>query len=274
MGSRISSIFLGVALLPLAVAAEPPPAPPDLSGNDPRWTHDEKSDCWAFHQSTVKGFTFTWTGACKDKLVDGDGVLTWFFGSKQVETYEGHLATGRAEGLGKETWRTESVYEGMFHAGFRGGRGKLTIRGGTTDEGLFAHDRLNGPGKRTFASGDVLEGGFVDGAPTGSVTLRRTDGTTATGDIVLARTDPQITPWPIDYPQMAMRLNETGWALVTFTVTANGGTRDVRVTHSTGYSRLDDAALNYVKSWMFLPATIGGRPVALETERSVNFKIP
>jgi TonB family protein len=258
---------------PAAPAVLPAPVPPDLTGADPHWSHDANGTCWAYRKGTDTGFTLTWSGTCKDKLVDGVGVLHWLYGVTPIETLEGHFVAGRMQGPGK--WQTSRgvTYEGMFHDGVREGQGRMTYHG-DSDEGSFAGGYMDGRGKRTFANGDMLEAEFIAGRPTGNVTFRHADGATTTGAIVLSSTDPQIKPWPIHYPEMSIRLGEEGYAQVTLVVTSNGGTRDIHITQSTGYQRLDDAALDYVRSWMFLPATIGGKPVEMETDRLVDFKIP
>ena len=164
MGLRyLPRLLFALALLPSAAAAA---EPPDLSGKDLHWAHGEKADCWAFRLSPNPALTFTWTGTCKDKLIDGDGTLSWSYGRARGETYEGHFVAGRLEGRGKWNDAHGVHYEGQFQGSARSGAGTFSAYG-MVDEGLFsgAHQYMNGPGKRTFSNGDVLTGNFVEFPP-------------------------------------------------------------------------------------------------------------
>jgi protein TonB len=65
----------------------------------------------------------------------------------------------------------------------------------------------------------------------------------------------------ISYPALSRRLNETGTVVVRVFVDAEGMPRDVRVAESSGFARLDDAAVDGVRKARFKPPTENGQPV-------------
>lgn len=53
---------------------------------------------------------------------------------------------------------------------------------------------------------------------------------------------------------------------------ANGNTRDIRVTRPLGLG-LDEKAIEAVSKWRFRPAMKNGRPVAVQAQVEVNFRL-
>jgi protein TonB len=64
------------------------------------------------------------------------------------------------------------------------------------------------------------------------------------------------------YPPLSRRLQETGEVLVLVHVNANGIAEAASVQKSSGYSRLDDAALKAVRQWRFTPARRGDETIS------------
>lgn len=64
------------------------------------------------------------------------------------------------------------------------------------------------------------------------------------------------------YPAMSRRLGEEGRVEVEVLVQADGTPSKVSLKRSSGYSRLDEAALEAIKRWKFVPAKRLGEPVA------------
>jgi len=64
-----------------------------------------------------------------------------------------------------------------------------------------------------------------------------------------------------DYPAMSMRHNESGTAVVRFVVGVDGHVESVKIQQSSGYQRLDDAALGAVRSGTCHPWKQAGVPV-------------
>ena len=62
------------------------------------------------------------------------------------------------------------------------------------------------------------------------------------------------------YPPRSVKLNEHGTVLIELLVTDKGVAQDAHVKTSSGFFRLDDAALEAVKRWRFVPGKRGGVP--------------
>ncbi len=62
------------------------------------------------------------------------------------------------------------------------------------------------------------------------------------------------------YPPMSRRLGETGRSIIRVLVGADGSAKNVRLQRSSGFDRLDQAALDAVRRWRFVPGTRGGVP--------------
>ncbi|MBX3604491.1 MAG: energy transducer TonB [Piscinibacter sp.] len=68
-------------------------------------------------------------------------------------------------------------------------------------------------------------------------------------------------PAPV-YPRLSRRLNESGLVVVRVYVDTDGMPRTVQVLQSSGFARLDDAAVEGVRRARFRPYTENGRPTA------------
>lgn len=79
-------------------------------------------------------------------------------------------------------------------------------------------------------------------------------------------------PYP-KYPKVSLRRKEVGTVWLALTVTAEGLAKDVRIKKTSGYARLDKAAVEAVKGWRFRPARRFGQPVDAEYELPIHFKL-
>ncbi len=77
-------------------------------------------------------------------------------------------------------------------------------------------------------------------------------------------------PW---YPRMARRRGMEGRVTLEVTVSPDGRVTAIRVQHSSGFRLLDDAALETVKTWRFLPARRGGSPVSGTVVVPIRFRL-
>ena len=76
------------------------------------------------------------------------------------------------------------------------------------------------------------------------------------------------------YPAMSVRLREVGTVMLLVLVNAGGSADEVRVEHSSGYSRLDAAAVDVVKRrWKFVPAKQGEQSVAAWVRIPLSFEL-
>lgn len=74
-----------------------------------------------------------------------------------------------------------------------------------------------------------------------------------------------------DYPEAARRRGEAGTAVVRFVIDVDGRVESARILRSSGYARLDDAALDAVKSSACHPWLDGGVPVRVVFEQPFVF---
>jgi TonB family protein len=58
-----------------------------------------------------------------------------------------------------------------------------------------------------------------------------------------------------------------------FTVTADGGVKDITVVESSGVSSLDSAAVTCVSGWRYIPATIDGKPVEVSWVANIDWRV-
>jgi protein TonB len=69
-------------------------------------------------------------------------------------------------------------------------------------------------------------------------------------------------PRPPNYPRQSIRLKETGTVMVRVYIDQGGMPRDVIVSKSSGFSRLDESAAAVVRTYRFKPYTENGQPMA------------
>jgi protein TonB len=67
-------------------------------------------------------------------------------------------------------------------------------------------------------------------------------------------------PKPL-YPNVSRRLGEQGTVMLRIFVTIAGDPTEIQLKSSSGYPRLDRAALSAVRNWKFSPATRGNQAV-------------
>lgn len=92
---------------------------------------------------------------------------------------------------------------------------------------------------------------------------------------------PDVSPQPIgwthtrpDYPPLSRAQNEEGSVRLLITVNENGVVTDAQVLHSSGFPRLDDAAVSWVKAhWRYQPAIKDGKAVRAKASATVTFKL-
>lgn len=73
------------------------------------------------------------------------------------------------------------------------------------------------------------------------------------------------------YPAMSRRLREQGKVVVDVLIGADGSAQQARLKHSSGYDRLDQAALETVQRWRYVPGRKGGVAMAMWFSVPINF---
>jgi protein TonB len=75
-----------------------------------------------------------------------------------------------------------------------------------------------------------------------------------------------------EYPPLSLKLREQGLVMLRVHVTEGGRAGEVTLLTSSGFERLDKAAINAVKRWRFRPAQRAGTPVASWVHVPVKFE--
>ncbi|GAB2918641.1 energy transducer TonB [Rheinheimera gaetbuli] len=75
------------------------------------------------------------------------------------------------------------------------------------------------------------------------------------------------------YPQLSRKLREQGTVVLELTVLASGKVADVTVQQSSGYPRLDKAALLAVQRWRYQPAQRGAEAIDYRYRQRVEFSL-
>lgn len=75
------------------------------------------------------------------------------------------------------------------------------------------------------------------------------------------------------YPPMARRLKEQGRVLLKVLVGENGHAENVQIENSSGYSKLDQAALEAVKQWTFIPAKRSNQAISAYVLVPIKFSL-
>jgi protein TonB len=76
---------------------------------------------------------------------------------------------------------------------------------------------------------------------------------------------------PPAYPPISRRLREQGRVLVHVRISAQGPALDAQLKQSSGYDRLDRAALEAVRQWRYVPGKRGGVPETMWFDVPVDF---
>jgi protein TonB len=77
-----------------------------------------------------------------------------------------------------------------------------------------------------------------------------------------------------DYPPVSRRVGEQGTLRLRLAIGADGNVEEARVEASSGYKRLDDAAVQWVKAhWRYEPAMQGSKPVSSTATAEVTFRL-
>lgn len=95
--------------------------------------------------------------------------------------------------------------------------------------------------------------------------------TTATGAVAQdLKTSNRVEP---AYPSASRRAGEEGTVRLKVLVDEKGRPRDVTVASSSGFARLDQAAMEAVRKWRFVAATNGTNPVSAWTQVAITFRL-
>jgi len=92
--------------------------------------------------------------------------------------------------------------------------------------------------------------------------------------VAAPKSDPRRPLTQPEYPPSSRRAGEAGTVVLEVYVLENGRVGDAKVKESSGFPKLDEAALREVKrSWRLLPGTENGKPIAMWGQFAVTFKL-
>ena len=77
----------------------------------------------------------------------------------------------------------------------------------------------------------------------------------------------------VQYPPISYDNAEEGTVTLLLAVQTDGSISDIRIARSSGYQRLDAAAVRSLRQAKFQPATCHGKPIAVRIHQSFIFKI-
>lgn len=99
----------------------------DAEHPDANWITDSNG-CRLWNQNPVENETVSWTGACRNGVGEGYGVIQWFHDNREIARYEGELWGGIQNGRGVLI-RGDLRYSGEFRDGKAHGVGHFTSQG-------------------------------------------------------------------------------------------------------------------------------------------------
>lgn len=73
------------------------------------------------------------------------------------------------------------------------------------------------------------------------------------------------------YPRMSKRMGEQGTVLIRVFINTDGVAEQAQLRSSSGYPRLDEAALSTVQRWRFVPGKRKGVPEAMWFNVPIHF---
>lgn len=89
-------------------------------------------------------------------------------------------------------------------------------------------------------------------------------------ELPLTAADYLQNPRPM-YPSLSRRLNEQGQVVHSVTIGLDGTALSAQLVKSSGYERLDRAALETVMRWRYVPGKRGGTPTVMSVDVPINW---
>lgn len=77
----------------------------------------------------------------------------------------------------------------------------------------------------------------------------------------------------VQYPPASQDNGDEGTVTLLLAVQTDGSISDIRIARSSGYRRLDAAAVRSLRQAKFQPATCHGKPFAMQIHQSFTFKL-
>jgi hypothetical protein len=132
----------------------------------PQWVKLPDRDCYFWKGAPEPRGQVSWAGECKDRKIDGKGLLVYRYIANGVpikETQKGEFRLGIRHGYGEWTSPRGGGFKGQYANHDWNGRGVLTLADGNKYVGEFRNNKYHGQGVLTWADGDKYEGEWRDG---------------------------------------------------------------------------------------------------------------
>jgi hypothetical protein len=130
---------------------------------EPGWIADATSGCRVWNTAPQPNESISWTGACRNNLAQGHGVLQWSKDGKPGSRYEGEYRDGNMNGHGVYTWARGDRYDGEYHDGKRDGHGAYMWANGDRYDGEYRDGKAHGIGTKTLADTSTYTGTWMNG---------------------------------------------------------------------------------------------------------------
>ena len=151
-----------MAALGVLLAAVPGAARAQLS----TWSTDARTGCRVWNPAPLPNETVTWSGACRNGVGQGAGVLLWIENGRLGDRYDGELRDGKQTGRGVITAADGKSYDGSFRDGTMNGHGIYTYANGDHYDGEWRNGKPNGIGRFVSAINGTIEGNWTNGCLT------------------------------------------------------------------------------------------------------------
>lgn len=218
----------------------------------------------------------TFTGTFHDNLPNGPGVLIETDGRRIAADYvydapAGHITIDYADGAHAEFTSGDDQWNVPFTLRFAGG----------TTMSVDAYTLVTLPGGAKVYAGGFTHVAYADGSRLTAGISRNFDGDAVycgahgvryAGKMVWVRPDTS-QPLTTYYPELSRRLNEQGVVEISLLVGRDGSKNAIALHRSSGFERLDAAALASLANWQYLPAAVDGHPIPLNLIVGVTFDL-
>lgn len=125
---------------------------------------------------------------------------------------------------------------------------------------------------REVAPEPVQQAAPTPPAPPSAPVQQATPAPEAPAPVTPPRTDAAHLNNPApQYPALSRRLGEQGRVMLDVYILPDGSVGEIKLNRSSGFPRLDNAALQAVKTWKYVPAKRGDKPIPFWYVQPVSF---
>jgi hypothetical protein len=142
----------------------------------------DKNGCQTANPHPAPNQSISWSGACKDGLLSGPGVLQRLQDGVVEASYQGSFWQGQLSGSGSATLRDGARYTGNFINNEFAGEGTMVWPSGDRYQGHWTAGKRTGHGELTRTSGEHYEGGFFNGLYEGQGVMHYPDHSSYEGN--------------------------------------------------------------------------------------------